>query len=380
MQPWNVPEIPDIPPIEHISPSRASGLLECSLRETWAIARTTMLLPVAPAARLGTALHALLEKGAKGRFNGLSGVQIRSELDALVVSQEREMAGSWLERFLVPISAHVADFEVRATLGCTKALKLASGAGGGGSRIFKPGLSAASEVYLRSCDGQIVGRVDEISLTSEGVVLRDYKTGNVLEEPGGKGAKVKMAYQMQLKIYAALYASQFGEWPIRLEVIPLQGQECRVVFNAAESLAIVEQISSIIKKINETISITGSKDLQRTLASPAPAACRFCKYRPGCIPYRTVAGWTKSEHWPADLVGFVEEKRVLGNGTVLLRLSRDKGGEIEANIRGLDARPSRHPALHEIANGDMVGVYNLRGNRGQLSFSEGPLTVIYKHN
>ena len=67
--------------------------------------------------------------------------------------------------------------------------------------------SVRHEVWLESKDGLIAGAIDFVGFTDRGIVIRDYKTGQVFE-----GQEIKPDYSVQLKLYAALYADSKGEW------------------------------------------------------------------------------------------------------------------------------------------------------------------------
>lgn len=65
VQPGVLPRTPSIHPLKRISPSRFISLRECALREVWTANRQPSLLPTSPVAKLGTAIHKLLELAGK---------------------------------------------------------------------------------------------------------------------------------------------------------------------------------------------------------------------------------------------------------------------------------------------------------------------------
>ena len=86
VQPGVLPKTPSIHPIKRISPSRFISLRECALREVWTANRQPSLLPTSPVAKLGTAIHKLLELAGKGQL----GEGSAQEVDVLQVIQEGE--------------------------------------------------------------------------------------------------------------------------------------------------------------------------------------------------------------------------------------------------------------------------------------------------
>src|SRR5262245_19825417 len=84
-------------PVQRISPSRYEALRQCALREAWAAAGEPPLLPLPPAARLGTAIHQLLEEAGKGQLAPGERGQIERRWEELVAEAETKMRASWLE-------------------------------------------------------------------------------------------------------------------------------------------------------------------------------------------------------------------------------------------------------------------------------------------
>lgn len=375
IQPGVLPPVPPIQSLPRISPSRFLALNKCLLREIWTTSRQLALLPSAPVAKLGSIIHKLLEKAGKGELGGSTAQEVETAWLSLVAESEQEMQSSWLEQALVPLKNTVTDYEVRRIRACRKAEEIARTVNSSSS---SSPIAEYFELWVQSEDRLIGGSIDHASQTPEGIVLQDYKSGYVmqLDEVTGQ-LKVKEEYQIQLKLYAVLYASTKKHWPIRLEVIPLQGENIAIPFNSSECIDLLETALSKLKQINSEISqvLSSSKPIE-LLASPSGDTCRMCQFRPVCPAYYPAASSGDSSY-PRDIWGQVIGKQELGNGRINLTLKVEHRSYTQSIIRGLSPCSNRHPALELINEGDQVGVYNLQGNLSTGLFIESPLTTIY---
>lgn len=378
VKPGVLPETMPILPLKRVSPSRFTALKECALREVWIAARQPALLPAPPATRLGSVIHQLLEESGRGQIDKGDAEKRWKEL---VSDVEQRMRESWLERSLAPLRKTVLNYEVRKIRACRKAVEIAQEPSLARHKI-EGRAEIGFEVWVESPNGLIGGYVDQVQKTDEGAVLRDYKSGYILDKQSPDGElKIKNEYQVQLKLYAALYQSTFGRWPVRLEIVPLQGANQILTFHPQECTKLLEDAADSLKQINQAIneitvsSATGNEHL---LATPSPATCRFCQFRPGCSAYQKASDQAAGDQWPKDIWGTVTEIRQLGNGRIGASLQVTNRPYTVAHIRGLEPSPDRHPALQLIKQGDRIAVYNLQGSASAISFSETPITVIYQ--
>jgi hypothetical protein len=231
-------------------------------------------------------------------------------------------------------------------------------------------------VLVATRDGAAAGRIDAVVAGPDGPVIRDYKSGAVFETTLGGNTIVKDEYAIQLRLYAAIYASMTGHWPARLEVVPLVGDPVNVPFDPADCDRLLREAIARRDEVNATVNLPMSLESRiDQLAAPSPAACAYCTYRPHCQPYLNALQSQPNPAWPNDAIGHLKEMRVLGNSRRALTLSKD-GATVW--IRGIDPEPERHPALEVVVPGDMVGAFNLRRDGGGASFVQGPFTVFYK--
>jgi hypothetical protein len=224
----------------------------------------------------------------------------------------------------------------------------------------------------------VTGKIDAVLPSQDGPIIRDYKSGSIFENYMGSARLIKEAYKDQVGLYAALYATAFGRWPFRLEIVPLFGTPEPVDLDKTASLALVVEARLALESLNSAVAEARSNSvlLQQRLATPSRENCANCPYRPVCAPYQsTRQGARYEEGWPVDVWGKVQELRVLGNSRVLIVINT---GTAEARIRGLSSDKTRHPAVQKLQPGDNVAAFNLKSGGSDNAFEESRFTVIYK--
>src|SRR5262249_21009803 len=155
-------------------------------------------------------------------------------------------------------------------------------------------------------DKVIGGFIDAVQSTSSGVVLSDFKSGEVLEEPEGISRRqLKQSHCVQLKLYAALYFATYGVWPAIIQIVPLHGATLEIPFTPEECSQLLRESVQKFHTINSKMSSGATLD-EEAFAAPSPQNCRFCSYRPACRAYRRIRGEEKEENpWALDAFGKV---------------------------------------------------------------------------
>ena len=362
-------------PLCNISPTAFIALRDCALKSLWSLSGNPPLLPTSPKAWAGIVVHRLLAEVGRGRIQP-EWETVNARWDELVEQAHSEMDASRIERHLVPLTRSVPNMEVLRIRAVQRALAIA-----GIPRSPKPraerlkwGPRYGCEIHVQSADGLVRGVIDAVLPNGDGPVIRDYKSGSIFKTTGNDEYHLKEAYQIQLKIYAALYADSFDEWPVRLEVVPLSGEPYIVPFDRTDCTNLVEEARATLKRINKTLESHSKSLLPGLLANPTPETCSYCQYRPACEPYWSAAAESGTDDWPLDVKGIVEDIKQLGNSKMMMRLLTPSG---LVNVPGLSA-DIRHPDLQAIQVGDTAGVFNLRRTRPTAPYSESHLTTIYK--
>jgi ATP-dependent exoDNAse (exonuclease V) beta subunit len=160
--------------LRHISPSQFSALKRCPLRVIFSSTPIPRYLPSSPSARLGTVVHKIVEIAGAHQFDEGA---VEDLWHSKVQEQEQQMKQSWFDRHLIPLDKTAPDYEVKKRqcfliLGSLKS-----------TLTTVPGIASVQtlkEQSLKSKDGLIVGRADEIRTEQDGTVtIVDYKTGKI---------------------------------------------------------------------------------------------------------------------------------------------------------------------------------------------------------
>ena len=335
--------------------------------------RTDALLPIHPSAHLGTAIHKIFEKSSGGGITGDDDFKLAWA--NYVQEEEAKMNLSWMEKHFVPLERSVQNYEVKKQQ-CLLSVRnmilpqLSHSEVKGESHTRK-----SEEVWLQTPDGKAGGYADAIISTDFGDVIVDYKTGSIIESGHDSSEPdVHENIQLQLKLYAALYNSMYAKWPVSLRVIGMDGESYEIQFDEDECSSLLGEACQILAEINSIIMNNAeSYDMMlKRLASPSPQICRFCSYRPGCLPYWEQREVEQEIDWPYDVKGIVVDKKRLGNGLILITIMPDGQSNV-VKVRGL--HPNRHPVLNN--SYDKVSIYSMIADNVSDNYKEGLFTTIY---
>jgi hypothetical protein len=375
LRPGLIDEPLPLVPLKRISPSRFGQLRGCALQEIWRAGGAHILLPRYPAAILGTLAHQILKEAGQGV--GQDPFDAAHRWEQLVDGMNQELKQSWLEATLAPLETSARMYEVLRLRACTRAGQIVLASGKRSSSSTTAVAGTGFELWVESHDKSVGGWIDAVRRTKDGIVLSDFKSGEVLERPEGiPQNQLKESHRIQVKLYAALYFQTYGIWPITIQIVPLAGAKLVVPFTNEECGQLLDEAAVTLKSLNSLIA-AGGPSIYEALGTPSPQNCRFCSYRPGCPAYRKAHSRDRqADGWPVDAFGKVWDINVLRDGGVNLRTSGARGEQL--TFRALSSVSQRHPALQSIQRGDHVGIFNARPSSNRVEFAEGPLTVLYK--
>lgn len=374
--PGLLPSILPLDPLMRVGPSHFPTIKKCKLRAIWdSSSNVQPLLPPPPSAHIGIVIHKLLEMAGKGEITGDE--SFNSAWISCIQHEEAKMISFWTEKHLVPLEKSARNCEVKKFQCLRTVQRLA--------KVTKPAPerfivhNKKQEVWVQTSDGKIGGYVDAIVPTESGDLIIDYKTGVTLEpEKENFNPEVLENYQIQLKLYAALYESTYGKWPASIVVVGMDGVFHEIHFSHEECSNLLHEAYRSLDEIN--LIITDKKESYSValnhLASPSPEICRFCLYRPCCLPYWKKRDIEPEAEWPCDAKGTIEEKKIMGNGLMLLKLMSHAGKSFIVKLRGIHM--DRHPALTN--DTEEVSIFSMIPGKVLGSYSEGPLTTIYKYS
>ncbi len=373
MNPQPVAPLPEPKLLGSLSPSRFTAIGACVLKE--AIGGNTHLLPRYPKGFLGSIAHKLVEMGAKGQFTGAQ-ADPAAVWDGLVAGQESKLAESAIESHLVPLKRSCAEFFLIRSRAIRAATRLAESAALSAGRGSQPVAGLGYEVGVSSQDGKVKGRIDAVTAADGVITISDYKTGAILLEEGGV-SQIKPEYEAQLKLYAAIYFETYGRWPDRLLLLNLQGRDFEINFTRSECMTLLATARETFNQTNHRIQTALQQADLSSLASPAPATCRFCALRPGCPAYCAARLAQPEAEWPQDVWGAIETKTVSSLGLWALCLADSSVPGQKAVIRRLTGE-TRYPQLQNAGPGTKIAAYGLRKEGNSETYSESPTTVIYR--
>lgn len=346
--------------LSRISPSKFTALNGCPLREIWSANNESRLLPLSPAAHLGTAVHKLIELASRGQIKDDAGMVACWEES--IRNIEKEIQSNHLEKHLVPLELSANNYEVKRNMAFNVVRTFSKGNIKLASTVSDKKLE--SEVWVETADGKIGGKIDLVKHADAGTEILDYKTGAIIDSYS-ESDDIKQEYKQQLKLYAALYFSKFGVWPVRIALVGLDQHEHEIQFDKDECMNILNDAKRKLDELNALIEGGTSSEI---FARPSPQNCRYCLYRPACKRY-----WEQrqdNDQWPVDVRGMIKEKKILGNG--LWRIILENGSK-RFVIRGLSH--DRHPFLNEDIKEAMF--YNLGQDSADGFFIERLLTTGY---
>lgn len=333
--------------LRRIAPSRYVEMLRCNLREVFHHAEVPCVLPRGLPAYFGIAAHQLLERVGRGQIS--SSDQIEDSWESILAEIERDLIASKEGQFVVPLSKHIKQYEVKKRLVfrlAAASIRLT------GNRNAISAFGSSSEMWLETEDQVISGIVDKVVRTPDGYEIIDYKTGEVTV-PGQN--EIKPEYQVQLKLYASALHSQTASWPNELKLQDVNGRTHNIPFTPQECTDLLAEARYHLKRINAIIDTNENPaQLMKQLATPSPEHCRFCRYRSVCTEYWKYRKQLVHLPWSHDVEGVVKGIDKLGNGTYLLKVTNS---EIQYSIRGL-------PASLEISGrsveGAFIRIFNLK--------------------
>lgn len=305
-----VPNPPELRPIDAISPTTYEAALKCGSRAVWSVLAPHGVIPQHPAALLGQSFHAVLAAANRGEIEGTSDERRESarrlfceSAAAVLMASHPHLRTKFRSPQELPFfNASCERAALQASLMEPRRPPIRSNAGvqrAGGSR---------TEGLLASSNGRIVGRLDRIDATSETVI--DYKSGR------GGGQQLSDPERRQLRLYVHL-AIQNGIFVRRGKIVRSNGQEILEDISCQEGSDEAEKAEGLLDELNSRIEAGASF---AELATPSPESCKDCPCIPLCSRF-----WSESRPEWSEAVGIHVEGRVTG-----VQESRIRGVEVVA--------------------------------------------------
>ena len=351
-----------------VNPSSYKRLKDCPLSCAWDAEDDFSSLMSYPSGLLGSIIHKLIERRTRGQIEDTSRSCLEAEWENIKEEIILENQSNWINQNVLPLEKTVKGYMLRKMLTfktCAGISPVFSRSGSGeGER------KTGAELWIGSPDGKAGGYVDRIERTDQGYCIQDYKTGTIVQDDAGTEGVVKEDYQIQLKLYAAIFNEQHGEWPQKLLLLQNGIGSQEVSYSHEEASALLREAKELLEVTNEMIDEVKGGDLS-LLANPSPDNCRFCNYRHVCDSYWKARRPDDVEDWPHDIIGEFINYDVQKNGKILLSL-KSKESEAIITIGNLSSSEKRHPAIYDAQQGDIFYCMDLgkRNTDGPLEFRE----------
>jgi hypothetical protein len=300
-----VPTPSPIQKLDRITPTIYEAALKCHARASWAASGRDADVPRHPRALLGLGAHTVLEGARRGVIEGGD------------VSERRKAAGRLFDATMEQLfhRAHpllVAKFgshvrlpyyqlqRERTALMAAELTKL-RGSKKAVDPSSIPDQGTMVESMLQSRDGKIAGRPDVLDSVSEAVI--DYKTGSRPATGDLTDGECR-----QLKLYAFL-GMENGVDVRKGVIVRSDRSRAELTIRDSEAEAEAKRARGILEAHNRLTDRPFAD-----VATPSPAACRFCP----CIPFCNAFWSAANETWASEC-GWHAEGEVSGvQGEALL--------------------------------------------------------------
>ncbi|AZA93633.1 Inactivated superfamily I helicase [Chryseobacterium nakagawai] len=345
--------------ISRISPSNFTALKGCHYK--FIINKAIdgkPVLPVSINSYKGTFVHRILEHISLGKITSEEELSSYMDNELNVINEQILRDGNSI---YVPLHSKLKNFGLLKIK--LKRFLIEK------SKSQKPvtGVKFSSEKWYETNDKLVGGKIDLISEYPDRIEIIDFKTGAITEEllddEGEKFEEVKIDYQDQLKLYAALFHEQTGKKVDRLFLVDLQKNKYEISFSFDECNKLIREAKKILIKVNEEIST------RFFLADPKIENCKFCLNRPACSYYKqSLINGLKTN----DISGRIIKSQKFLNGNVSLFLQTQIGNVTIKNF-GISFFESFNKAI-----GKEIIVYNVRADKMENSFLANQLTRVYE--
>ena len=184
---------------------------------------------------------------------------------------EKDLQTSALDEYLLPIKKWKKYYLLkhRTILRCEE---IASSHGISETQVI------ASERKFDSVRDGFTGKPDLILRRENGLVIIDYKSGELPDDSESREEKIAL-WQQQILFYAAIVKEEFGEWPVSGEIRLLNKEVIPIPIDPQKVKTIVENAQALKENHNTKIAAEVSHS---ELAQYSVDNCRFCEFKGVC--------------------------------------------------------------------------------------------------
>lgn len=362
-----------INPISRVSPSTINIFSKCPFQGILSTNHTPELLPKSPSATVGIVIHKIMNIAARREISNFD--DFKNLWGKYIHDEEESLLSNPLSKHQVPLYKSLRDLSTRKQKCWDSVRPLLNNIPNQNSSNNPDFYKDRFEIFVSTPENDVVGFIDEVIKTPDGIQLIDYKSGKTCDVDITGVKKIKPDYVLQLKIYAALYYLTYNIWPLSpLKIIEMGGQEFQVPYDQNEVLTLVQNAKLFIHEINSKIQKNegNPRKMEHSLARPSPESCKYCAFRPACNSYWNKRRNDRRENWPLDICGTVTRVEKQGNDLFSIKISQNNPILGPVQIRGIS------PLLqYPLETGKEYAFYNLNKDRSTDHYRQGLLTTIY---
>ncbi len=343
--------LPKLQPITKIFPTLLATLKQCPLQAGLRQVKAQQTTRKSKAALLGTIVHRVLEKARSiDRYSRDLRTQAEEIWGKTAEETEKELQNSMFDKYLLPIRKWKKYYLLkhRTILRCEE---IASSQGISETQVI------ASEHKFDSAKDGFTGKPDLILRRSNGLVIIDYKSGEIPDDSESREEKIE-SWQQQILFYSAIVKEEFGELPVEGEIRLLNNEVIHTPIDLQEVETLVEEARTL--KGNYNAKIAAGVPLSE-LAQYSVDNCRFCEFKGSCDTF-----W-KENPQPipeTDAYGCLSG-RVLKvttgksrNGSIVIKSEKSDGNSQEWRISNLSA--DQFGNLEKLKQGTLVRLIDFK--------------------
>jgi hypothetical protein len=262
-----IPRLVGIAEIQQITLSQWLALQKCPLKGLISAMKLDGALPEIPptrAALVGKFHHRAMELAATARSEADLEAAIESEIKLLQSDVNRlthlgrvGSVSGWNE---VNASASIAS-RLIAERGATAKQALRS-----------------VEQLLRSSDGLLVGKPDDLAIIGIEGIVTEHKSGAIRDEEG----RIKQPYLDQLLFYAVLIFDNYNVRSVVAQLKSLGGDTFEMPVMPRDAKEFAKRVRILVNVVNAQCR---AEDPFKALATPSADACGFCSARSVCATF-----------------------------------------------------------------------------------------------
>jgi len=339
-------------PITKISPTLFATLQQCQLQAGLRQAKAQQTTRSSKAALLGTIIHRVLEKAKSIRRDG---EDLRTQAEAIwdnaVKETEKELQTSMLDRYLLPIRKWKKYYLLkhRTILRCEE-IALSHG--------ISETQVVASERKFDSVKGGFTGKPDILLRRADGLVIIDYKSGELPDDSESREEKIE-SWQRQILFYASIVKEEFGEWPVGGEIRLLNKDPIPPIsIDPTEAEIVLKEAQTLKEEFNANVE-AGVPHSE--LAQYSVDNCRFCKFKGSCDTFwkenpQPIPGTDEYGCLSGQVLKVTTEKNK--KGSIVIRYDKSDGNSQEWQISNLSTEQFGN--LEKLAQGTLVRLIDFK--------------------